>query len=214
MTLNEELAQMKKTFDPHTPMEAQAALSRLIREQQESPDPFGLPVGQKAKDFTLQDALGRAVHLYDELAKGPVVLTFYRGGWCPYCSRQLKSYQQVLPEIEKLGAQLIAISPQSPDATLSQIEKEELRFHVLSDRNGLVAARYRILYDVPFYVQDIFQQGLGLNLAEYNATSRWILPVPSTFMINESGFIRSAYVNPDFMKRFEPEDILSELRKL
>ncbi|MGO4546252.1 peroxiredoxin-like family protein [Paenibacillus sp. 2TAB23] len=214
MTLNQELAQMKKAFDPHTPLDAQAALSRLIREQQESADPFGLQIGQKAKDFTLQDALGRAVNLYDELAKGPVVLTFYRGGWCPYCSRQLKSYQQVLPEIEKLGAQLIAISPQSPDATLSQTEKDELRFHVLSDRNGLVATKYRILYDVPDYIQDVFQQNIGLNLAEYNATNRWILPVPSTFMIDESGSVRSAYVNPDFMNRFEPEDILFELSKL
>lgn len=76
MTLNQELAQMKKTFDPLTPLEAQAALSRLIREQQESAAPFGLQVGQKAKDFTLQDALGRAVNLYDELTRGPVVLTF------------------------------------------------------------------------------------------------------------------------------------------
>ncbi|MBB6632838.1 peroxiredoxin-like family protein [Cohnella thailandensis] len=214
MSLNQELTQMKQAFEANSPLEAQTALYRHIREQQESADPFGLQVGQKARDFTLTDALGREINLYDELAHGPVVLTFYRGGWCPYCSRQLKAYQQVLPEIEALGAQLIAISPQSPDETLSHTEKDELRFKVLSDRHGLVAASYRILYDVPEYIQDVLQQGFGLDLAEYNATNRWILPVPSTFMIDESGIVRSAYVNPDFMQRFEPEEILNELRKL
>ncbi|CAI6087275.1 peroxiredoxin family protein [Cohnella sp. JJ-181] len=214
MSLNQALDEMKREFEAHTPLEAQAALYRLIREQQESEKPFGLQVGDKAKDFALTDAHGRQVSLYEELSAGPVVLTFYRGGWCPYCSRQLRAYQQVLPEIEALGARLIAVSPQNPDQTLSQTEKDELRFQVLSDSHGMVAASYGILYDVPEDVQAVLQQGFGLDLAEYNATNRWILPVPSTFMIDESGIVRSAYVNPDFMRRFEPDDILSELSKL
>ncbi|AOZ92926.1 redoxin domain-containing protein [Paenibacillus crassostreae] len=108
---------------------------------------------------------------------------------------------------------MIAVSPQSPDNTLSQREKEELTFQVLSDTNGLVAAFYNILYDVPVYIQDIMKP-IGMDLMEYNATNRGILPIPSTFMIDESGIIRSAYVNPDFMQRFDPMNILHELRKL
>ncbi|MFB9276091.1 peroxiredoxin-like family protein [Cohnella cellulosilytica] len=214
MSLNQTLEEMKQQFIAHSPAEVQAAMFRSIREQQESGFRYGLQEGQRAKDFTLQNSTGLSVHLYDELAQGPVVLTFYRGGWCPYCNSQLRAYQKVLPEIEALGARLIAVSPQSPDNTLSHQEKENLQFQVLSDTNGLVAAFYNILYDVPPYLQEMMTNLFKLNLAEYNATDRWILPIPSTFMIDESGIIRSAYVNPDFMQRFEPEDILDELRKL
>lgn len=213
MLLTQTLAEARQGFIAHTPLEIQMAMSRQIREQQESGNTYGLQEGQKAKDFTLKNALGETVNLYDELSKGPVVLTFYRGGWCPFCNSQLKAYQKLLPDIEALGGQLIAVSPQSPDNTLSQQEKEELTFQVLSDTNGLVAAFYNILYDVPDYIQDIMKQ-MGMDLAEYNATNRWILPIPSTFMIDESGIIRSAYVNPDFMQRLDPENILHELRKL
>jgi len=214
MSLKLELEEAKRQLAAHTPAEAYAELFRSIREQQQSGTVFGLREGDKAKDFTLNNALGTPVNLYDELAKGPVVLTFYRGGWCPFCNLQLRAYQHILPKIEELGGQLIAVSPQSPDNTLSQQEKEELSFHVLSDTNGLVAAKYNILYEVPSYIQDIFKNHFKLNLAEYNATNRWILPIPSTFMIDETGTVRSAYVNPDFMQRMEPEDILDQLRKL
>lgn len=214
MSLNQTLEEMKQQFVAHSPMEVQAAMFRSIREQQESGVQYGLQEGEKAKDFTLKNAKGIPVHFYDELAKGPVVLTFYRGGWCPYCNAQLRAYQKVLPEIHALGARLIAVSPQSPDNTLSHQEKEDLQFEVLSDTNGLVAAFYHILYDVPSYLQELMSNQFKMDLAEYNATDRWILPIPSTFMIDESGIVRSAYVNPDFMKRLAPEDILDELRKL
>lgn len=213
MSLTKALAEAKQEFIAHTPLEIQAEMFRQIREQQESGFAYGLQEGQKAKDFELKNAMGETISLYEELSKGPVVLTFYRGGWCPFCNSQLKAYQKLLPDIEALGGQLIAISPQSPDNTLSQQEKEELTFQVLSDTHGLVAAFYNILYDVPDYIMNIMKQ-IGMDLAEYNATNRWILPIPSTFMIDESGIIRSAYVNPDFMQRLDPENILHELRKL
>jgi len=213
MSLTQALAEVKQQFVAHTPLEIQAEMFRQIKEQQESGNIYGKREGEKAKDFTLKNALGETVNLYEELSKGPVVLTFYRGGWCPFCNTQLKAYQKLLPEIQAIGAQLIAISPQSPDNTLSHQEKEELTFQVLSDTNGFTAATYNILYDVPDYIQVIMKQ-IGMDLAEYNATSRWILPIPSTFMIDETGMIRSAYVNPDFMQRLDPEEILRELRKL
>jgi peroxiredoxin len=93
-------------------------------------------------DFKLTNALGQDVILFKELAKGPIVLVFYRGGWCPFCNMQLKAYQQIWPEIQAMGAQLIAISPQNPDHSLSLQEKEGLEFQVLSDLNGLVTAKY------------------------------------------------------------------------
>ncbi|SDP20160.1 Peroxiredoxin [Paenibacillus sp. yr247] len=214
MLLNQALEEAKQHFVANTPADVHSEMFRMIREQQQSGNAFGLKVGQKAKDFTLKNTMGESVNLFDELFSGPVVLTFYRGGWCPFCNMQLRAYQAILPEIEAIGGQLIAVSPQSPDNTLSQQEKEELHFQVLSDTNGLVAAFYNILYDVPSYIQEIMTNKFGLNLAEYNATNKWILPIPSTFMIDETGMIRSAYVNPDFMRRLEPHEILDQLRKL
>ena len=213
MNLQSQLDVAKEQLVASTPLEFHSSMFRMIQEQQESGLVYGLTVGSKAKDFTLRNALGQEMNLFEELAKGPVVLSFYRGGWCPFCSMQLRAYQDVLSEIHKLGAQLIAISPQSPDNTLSQKEKENLSYQVLSDSNGLVAAKHNILFEVPTYVQEVLSLA-GLNLAEYNSTDRWILPVPTTFMIDESAVIRSTFVNPDFMKRPDPQDILAELRKL
>jgi len=214
MSLTQMLEEAKSQFVAQTPADIHMEMFRMIREQQQSGLSSGLVEGAKAKDFVLKNALGQEISLYEELSKGPVVLTFYRGGWCPFCSMQLRAYEKALPEIQALGAQLLAVSPQSPDNTLSQTEKEQLSFQVLSDTNGLVAVKYNVLYDVPDYIRDIMENKFGLNLAEYNATNRWILPVPSTFMIDESAIVRSAYVNPDFMQRMDPDDILTELKKL
>lgn len=196
-----------------SPFEVQAIHQRVIQQLQEGGNATGLPVGTKAKDFVLSDSLGNQVNLADELAKGPVVLTFYRGGWCPYCNRQLRAYQEILPDIQALGAQLIAVSPQLPDYTLSDQEKAEMSFKVLSDPKGIVAAKYNLLYEVPDYLRGMYLSH-NIDLQEYNGTDHWLLPVTGTFMIDEYSVIRSAYVNPDFTKRMEPEDILWELRKL
>ncbi|MFK7695024.1 peroxiredoxin-like family protein [Paenibacillus sp. HJGM_3] len=211
--LTEQLEAATQQFKANSPIEAQIKLSQMIEDLQKSGIASGKQPGEKAADFKLTNALGRDIILFEELAKGPVVLVFYRGGWCPFCNMQLKAYQQILPEIQAIGAQLIAISPQKPDHSLSLQEKEGLGFQVLSDRNGLVTAKYNLLFDVPPGVRKVME-GIGLDLAEYNNTSKWILPVPAAFMIDESAIIRSSYVNPNFMQRQSPEEILRELRKL
>jgi len=212
-TLTEQLEAVAKEFKANAPIEAQIKIGQMIEEVQKSGIASGKQQGEKAVDFKLTNALGRDVILFEELAKGPVVLVFYRGGWCPYCNLQLKAYQKILPEIQAIGAQLIAISPQKPDHSLSLQEKEGLEFQVLSDPNGLVTAKYNLLFDVPRGVRELME-GIGVNLAEYNNTSKWVLPVPATFMIDESAIIRSSYVNPNFMQRQSPEEILRELKKL
>ncbi|MCD9026159.1 peroxiredoxin-like family protein [Cohnella silvisoli] len=196
-----------------TPFEVHAKLQRFVQELQSKGIAAGLQVAEKAKDFALKDAFGNDVYLSEELSKGPVVLTFYRGGWCPYCNRQLRAYQEVLPQIQSLGAQLIAISPQLPDQTLSLQEKAELSFKVLSDPRGVVSTKYNLLYDVPDDLRQLYIS-LNIDLKEYNGTDHWVLPVPATFMIDEQSIIRSAYVNPDFTKRMEPDEILWKLNSL
>ncbi|NRF94682.1 AhpC/TSA family protein [Paenibacillus frigoriresistens] len=214
MSIKTELDQTKAGFIATAPEEVQEGLFKHMKEQLESGINFGLKEGDKAPNFSLTNPLGEQVRLYDELEKGPVVLTFYRGSWCPFCNIQLRAYQQLLPEIEKLGGQLFAVSPQSPDNSLSFKEKEELTFHVLSDTDGHVAESYNVLYEVPDYLQAIFSDKFGLDLTSFNATNRWILPVPATFIIDKEGVVRSAHVNPDFMDRMEPQEIIDQLKKL
>ncbi|MBL0385734.1 AhpC/TSA family protein [Tumebacillus sp. ITR2] len=213
MSLNLELKQMRADFVAKTPVEVHGILFKIIEDLQSSGIATGLEVGSKARDFQLTDALGQPVRLSDEWKKGPVILQFYRGAWCPYCNVQLLSYQKILPDIQRLGAQLIAISPQSPDNTLSQTEKLELNFHVVSDTRGLVAAKYNLLYDVPEYLIDMYKS-FPLDLTEYNASERWILPVPATIMIDEDGIIRYSHVDPDFTVRLEPSELLYHLQSL
>lgn len=213
MSLNNELNKIATEFNQITPFEALQAFERSIREIQESGLVTGTKVGEKAKDFTLQNHLGEDINLYEELEKGPVVLTFYRGSWCPFCNRQLKAYQEILSDIQNLGAQLIAISPQTPDNTLSMQEKNELEFQVLSDSRGIVSAKYNVLFDVPDYLKAAYEK-IDFDLESFNGKTNWVLPVPATFMIDETGEIRFNYVNPNFMTRLEPYDILSGLRNL
>jgi peroxiredoxin len=213
MGLNTELGVISSEFKQLTPIEAMQAFERSIKETQESGLVTGIAEGEKAKDFTLKNHLGKDINLFEELEKGPIVLTFYRGSWCPFSNRQLKAYQEILPDIQELGAQLLAISPQTPDNTLSMQEKNELEFQVLNDPRGIVSAKYNVLFDVPDYLKDAYEK-IGLDLESFNGRTNWILPVSAMFMIDETGEIRFKYVNPNFMSRLEPYDILRALRNL
>lgn len=214
MSIKEQLALAKANFIAKVPEEAQTKILLQMKELQQSGIAFGLREGDAAPNFALANPLGEPVSLYDELAKGPVVLTFYRGSWCPFCSIQLRAYQHILPDLQRLGSQLIAISPQSQDNALTQIEKEQLTFQVLSDPNGDVASRYKLLFELPGYLQDTYLHMLGRDLATFNQSARWVLPVPATFLIDQERVVRRSYVNPDFMQRMEAQDILDQLKRL
>lgn len=170
--------------------------------------------GEKAPEFTLPDAKGGTVNLSSELKKGPVVLAWYRGGWCPYCNIQLAAYQQILPQIEELGAQLIAVSPELPDNALSTAEKNDLKFPVLSDQNLKVAAEYGLVFkltpDVEKYYAEFF------DMAEYNGddAAKNELPLAATYVIGQNGKIAWAFLESDYTKRAEPGDILRVLNEL
>ncbi|CAN7529166.1 peroxiredoxin-like family protein [Paenibacillus sp. LjRoot153] len=214
MSLKEQLEQAKSGFIARVPVEAQTQIFRHIAEQQQTGNVYGLKVGDTAPNFVLTNPLGEQITLYDELVRGPVILTFYRGSWCPYCNIQLRAYQQILPEILEHGAQLLAITPQSPEHSLTQKEKEQLTFQVLSDPDGLVADRFNLLFEMPDYLQHTFKHILGRDLAAFNATDRWILPIPGIYLLDTERIIRFAQVNPDFMTRMEPQDLITQLKKL
>ena len=151
-----------------------------------------LKVGDKAPDFELPNASGKTVKLSALLEKGPVVVTWYRGAWCPYCNIALKGFQKVLPEIKAEGASLVAISPQTPDNSLSTVEKDGLGFEVLSDKGNKTAHAFGVAYKVPAVVAE--QMKGRLDLGKYNGDSSNELPLGATYVIGKGGVIRYAFV--------------------
>jgi len=175
---------------------------------------LGLAVGDTAPDFALPDAVGNQVVLSELLAQGPVVVTFYRGEWCPYCNLQLRSLQEALPEITATGATLVAISPQASDHAMSLTEKHELAFPVLSDLDQSVSGAYKVRFDVTGELEDLQVNVFQNDPALQNADGRRTLPVPSTFVIDRDATVRFAAANADWRVRVEPADVIAALRAL
>jgi peroxiredoxin len=175
--------------------------------------PHALAVGDRAADFELPNARGHRVRLADQLERGPVALIFYRGAWCPFCNLQLRSLQQALPEVEALGASLVAISPQLPDGSRAMVEKNALTFEVLSDLRSTVASAYGITFTLAPTDQALFLE-VGNDLGKANGDNAWVLPAPSTFVIATDATIHHARVDPNYTSRIAPDEILSALRTI
>ena len=170
-------------------------------------------VGEVAPSFTLPSATGQSVALAERLTEGPVVLTFYRGAWCPYCNLTLHALQQAHADITARGAQLIAISPQIPDESLSLTEKHELGFEVLSDIGCATATEYGLSFDIGEELAGVYDR-LGFEMERVNAGHARTLPLPATFVIAPDGTIAWTFVDTDYTKRAEPADILAALDEL
>lgn len=171
-----------------------------------------LKVGDTAPNFTLKNALNESVTLYNQLKNGPVVLTWYRGGWCPYCNITLHALQEKLPEFKQEGATLLALTPELPDNSLSTSEKNNLEFTVLSDVGNTIAKEYGVVYSLTEDVASIYNAGFGLN--KVNGDSSNELPLAATYVINSDGVISYAFLDADYTQRAEPSKILSALQKL
>ncbi|WP_410666673.1 peroxiredoxin-like family protein [Amycolatopsis sp. cmx-4-68] len=166
-------------------------------------------VGDKIEDFELPGADGEPTRLAELVADGPAVLVFYRGQWCPYCNLTLRTYQQeVVPELQKYGAKLVAVSPQRPDGA---VPVEGLDFPVLSDAGSTVARGLGLSYPVSAPVREAMET-LGTDLEEVNGT--WELVHPAVVVLDRERVIRYLDVHPDFVTRTEPSDILEAVKSL
>lgn len=172
-----------------------------------------LNVGDRAPEFTLGDARGRKVSSGELLAKGPMVLVFYRGSWCPFCNLYLRSLQEYVPEFEARGASLVAVSGESPDNTLTVEQKNALTFTVLSDPGFETARRFSIVYEMPEVVNEAVL-ARGFDMAKYYGTGKAELPLSVTYVIDQGGTIRYAFIDPDYKRRAEPADVLAVLDSL
>ena len=169
-------------------------------------------VGDTAPNFQLNNATGQTISLQEYLAKGPVVLTWYRGGWCPYCNLTLRHLQQELPNFKAAGASLLALTPELPDKSLTTQEKNTLEFEVLSDIGNEIARAYGIVFKLPPEVEEIYLKAFDLH--GYNGDDSNELPLSATYVIDRSGVIRYAFLDAEYRNRAEPVAILEVLKKI
>jgi peroxiredoxin len=170
-----------------------------------------LGVGDKAVDFDLPMAEGTNVRLSEMLAVGPVVVTFYRGNWCPYCDRQLQGLQQVLLDLHSAGAQLVAISPEVSEQALATQRKDHLAFPLLCDKGNAVARQYGIVFRISDKVIPYYDQ--LFNIEQQNGDRSYELPLAATYVIGGDGVIRYAFLDADYKRRADPQEILRMLRR-
>lgn len=214
MSLQKKIDELRSGFLPQVPdhiIETMRKAEEALRESGLAER--ALATGNDAVDFTLPNANGEQVSSEALRQQGPIVVSFYRGGWCPYCNLELQALQSVNGEIEALGAHLIAISPEVPDESLSTAEKNELDFEVLSDVNSVVAGQYGLAFSLLEDLRPIYKKW-GADVAAVNDDPDCKLPIPATYVINQGGRIVASCVDVDYSKRLEPEEILESLRNI
>lgn len=166
-----------------------------------------LAVGDAMPDFELPNARGHTVRSRDLVGRGPLIITFYRGGWCPYCNLELRAYQAQFDRIRALGASVVAISPEQPDQSLLTAEHNELAFEVLSDHGNAVGRRFGLAFRLSDELIETFRRN-GNDLEQRNGDGSWELPIPGTFVIDRHSRVVLADVDPDYAKRRDPVDVV------
>jgi len=211
MDLRSEMAAHAAQGRARRPPEVTAFYERCINDLRSAGVAArALGVGATAPDFSLPDAEGRRVDLVDLRATGPVVVTFYRGGWCAYCNLELRAYAERMPAFSDAGVHVVAISPHTPDASLTFVERAALPFTVLSDVGNVVASSFGIVHAIPAELAAIYA-GSGYDLAGDNAQDpdALTLPLPATYVIGRDGTIAFAAVDDDYKQRADPDDVLA-----
>lgn len=212
--LQTELDAFKAAFEEKAPAEKIVEYNKGIKAVQEAGViEKALKVGDHAPDFTLKNAVGKEVTLSTLLKDGPVILTWYRGSWCPYCNIALQSYQANLPKFKEAGAQFVALTPELPDKSLPTAEKHKLEFEVLTDENSQVAKEFGLVFTMTKWVEDAMRDFADLkkyNGADYDDTT---LPLSATYIIQPDGTISYAFLDAEYRNRATAEQILEALKK-
>jgi peroxiredoxin len=218
MALQEKLDALKADFKggkaPYfAPPEIHPVMERATAELIASGQArHALKAGDIAPEFTLNDSDGERVSSAALLAKGPLVVSFYRGVWCPYCNLELQALETSLAAFKEHGASLVAISPQNAVNSRKSIRTNNLSFPILIDTHNDVAAAFGIRFALPDYLVDLYQS-LKNDLPAFNGDASWTLPMPARYVIGQDGTILYSEVNPDYTYRPEPDDMLPVLRQ-
>jgi catechol 1,2-dioxygenase len=214
MSLEDELeAQRQRAYAKRSPEERKVRADAVAEVADSKIADRAVGVGEAAPDFRLPSITGTVVDSRELLARGPLVICFYRGGWCPYCNIELRSLQRRLPEIEALGASLVAISPELPDRAAMTTGSNALTFPVLYDQGNRVARQFRLTHQIASGVVR-YQLGNGNDVAAYNGTDTAEVPLPATYVADADGILRYAFVDADYTRRADPDVVIGVLRDL
>lgn len=198
LTLNITKAQDKMGKENKMEMSSGMDESRyMIPQNPEDISP--LLIGESIPTVKLKDAKGMEFDLNGAVASKPTILIFYRGGWCPYCSKQLSGLQELMPELEKIGYQLLAISTDSPEGLMQSASKEQLGYTLLSDADLQVSKKFGLAFKAPKGYWEMLPKTTG------GMNKDLLLPVPSVFILDKGGKIHYEYINPDFKQRLSPD---------
>ncbi len=212
MSLKEQLEAMSAQAVKRIPPEALAVMMKAAEDlDAQGVGDHALGQGDRFPDIGLLDASGAPASLASLLVKGPLLINFYRGGWCPYCNLELKAYQDRLEEVRGLGAELVAISPEIPDKAAATSEKNALTYPVLTDPQNSLAEALGIVFELPKELEGLYEQ-FGNNLPEANGEKGWRLPIPATYVVSVDGRIVFAHVARDYRTRAEPADAFAALK--
>jgi peroxiredoxin len=212
-SLREVFAERKELIAKYVPAETQAIHAQTVAElKARQLSATILPVGAKAPDFELQDHNGTPVNSSALRAKGPLVLCFIRGRWCPFCVAQVEAMNLILPQIEKAGATLVAISPQTVKQSFFMHDQHKLRFPLLSDVGNRLARQFALTYRVPPAQEAVYRRAF-VNLPFTNGDDSWELPIPATYIIDGNGTILYVSADEDYTQRPEPMEIVSACQR-
>jgi len=212
--LREIYAERKELIAKYVPAETQAIHNKVVAElKQQGIATKALAVGAPAPRFELKDHNGKLVSSQTLLSQGPLVISFFRGRWDPFCVGQLEAMNLVYPDIQKSGASLVAISPQTVHQSFLMHDQHKLRFPLLSDEGNDVARAFGLVYTVPEYQQAVYRRAF-VNLPFANGDESWALPISATFILDRAGTVRYRWASEDYTDRPEPVDIVEKLRTL
>ena len=213
MSLEERIAAFRSKFLSQVPEEIQHLMRGAeVRLEESGAALRAMKTGDRAPGFDLPNAHGETVSSRELLARGPVVLSFYRGDWCPYCNLELKALQERVAEIEALGARLVAVSPQTPDATTDTATRNKLTFEVLSDTGNTVAKSFGLDFELAEELRPIYKNW-GADLEKLNGDPPFSLPMAATYVIGSDGTIIESFVDTDYTERMEPQAIIDALKR-
>jgi peroxiredoxin len=214
MSMEGELeVQRRRAYAQRSPEERKVRADAVTSVSEAKIAEQALGVGELVPVFSLPSITGATVDSRELLSRGPLVISFYRGGWCPYCNIELRALQGRLPEIEALGASLVAISPELPDRAAMNAGSNALTFPVLVDQDNRVARRFRLTHEIaPEVVR--YQLGNGNDVAAYNGTDTAEVPLPATYVVGVGGIVEYAFVEADYTRRADPDVFLDVLRDI
>ncbi|VAX22767.1 hypothetical protein MNBD_NITROSPINAE02-1921 [hydrothermal vent metagenome] len=214
MTLSEEIARFQERMAGQIP----AGISTIMKSSTTTLAKSGIldkakSVGDKAPAFSLPNSRREIISSESLLKKGPLVISFYRGSWCPYCNLEMKALQTALASIEKLGATLVAISPSLPEKSTGLGEKHSISFEILSDIGNKVAREYNVVFVMANELRPIYSQ-FGFDIENDTGNNSYEIPIPATYVVDTDGTIVSAFVDVDHTKRMEPSSIIETLESI